>query len=43
MKLNDVFDVAADGAETLKCVAAPTVLLSEKFTAVKLPDVAVTV
>ncbi len=42
-KLNDVPDVAEEGADTEKWVAAPTVLLSEKFTAVRLPDDAVTV
>lgn len=43
VKLNDVPEVAEEGADTEKCVAAPTVLLSEKFTAVRLPDDAVTV
>jgi len=40
--LNDVPVVAEEGADTEKCVAAPTVLDSEKFT-VRPADVAVTV
>jgi len=41
--LNDVPVVAEEGADTEKWLAAPTVLLSEKLIAVRLPDVAVTV
>jgi hypothetical protein len=43
VKLNDVPEVAELGVDTEKCVAAPAVLLSEKFTVVRLPDDAVTV
>jgi hypothetical protein len=43
VKLNAVFAVAVDGAETEKCVAAPGVLVSEKFTVVKPDAAAVTV
>ena len=40
--LNDVPEVAEGGADTEKWVAAPITLVIEKFTAVRLPDDAVT-
>ena len=42
MTLNDVPEVAEEGADTERCVAAPTVLPNEKLIAVRLPDDAVT-